>query len=162
TNTLTIPRGNYEKEVYTPTDGHSGTIKVDGNVVIQYSNLSPIYDLMNVTEVTFNATDAADIINVVDGLPVSGTPTTQINSGTGGTFELLDFANKTNVTINGLGGADHITVNNPNPAPGLQHLTVDGGGPSTPPGDTLSYIGPGTVTPDGTGTGGTITAPGSI
>jgi hypothetical protein len=159
TNSLTLPRGNYPKEVYTPTDAHSGTIELGDQVVIQYSNLSPIYDLMNVTDLTFNTTDGADIINVVDGLSVSGTPTTQINSGAGGTFELLDFANKTNVTINALGGADHITVNNPNPAAGLQTLTVDGGGPSPPPGDILSYIGPGTVTPDTSGTGGTINAP---
>src|SRR5262249_21127736 len=76
TNTLTIPRGNYQKEAYTPTDPHSGTIKVDGNVVIQYSHLSPIHDSMTVAELTFNATDAADTINVADAPMLDATGTT--------------------------------------------------------------------------------------
>jgi hypothetical protein len=158
-NDLTLNGGDFMNETYITKGQHDGKIVPDG-VTIEYTNLTPIHDLSHAVNLTFNATDAADTVNVVDGPTVDNTRTTQIDSGTGGTFELLDFANKTNVTINGLGGADHSTVNNPSPAAGLRQLTIDGGGPGTVPGDTLSYIGPGTVTPDGSG--GTITAPGSI
>jgi hypothetical protein len=160
-NELTLNGGGFVNENVTVKDGHSGRIQPDG-VTIDFTNLTPIHDLTHAVNFTLNATDAADTINVVDGPTIENTRTTQINSGTAGTFELLDFANKTNVTVNALGGSDHVTVNNPNPAPGLQRLTIDGGGPGTPPGDTLSYIGPGTVTPDGSGSGGSITAPGYI
>jgi len=42
-------------------------------------------------------------------------------------FTPIRFANKTNVTINSLGGNDVFILNNPHPAAGLAQLTLDGG-----------------------------------
>ncbi|HEV3025829.1 MAG TPA: hypothetical protein VGX76_25320, partial [Pirellulales bacterium] len=60
-------------------------------------------------------------------------------------FTPITFANKTNVTINGLGGADVFVLNNPHPAAGLSQLTLDGGAGqnvlierNVPPGVTLT------------------------
>jgi hypothetical protein len=60
-------------------------------------------------------------------------------------FTPITFANKTNVTINGLGGNDVFILNNPHPAAGLSQLTLDGGSGqnvvierNVPPGVTLT------------------------
>jgi hypothetical protein len=60
-------------------------------------------------------------------------------------FPPITFANKTNVTINGMGGDDVFVLNNSHPAAGLTQLTLDGGtGQNTliernvPPGVTLT------------------------
>src|SRR5262249_15619205 len=82
-------------------------------------------DLLTAAALTFNATAAADVINVVDGPTRDQVRTTQITSA--GTFERLAFANKGQVTVNGLDGPDTFTLHNPNPAAGLHRLTLDGG-----------------------------------
>src|SRR5207253_6475913 len=103
----------------------AGVIDVAG-ITIRYDNLEPLTDTSSAVNFTFTATSGGEEINVVDGPVVGGMQTTEINSGASGTFELLDFANKTNVTINTGGGTDIVTVNNPTPAAGLTTLTVNG------------------------------------
>ena len=76
---------------------------------------------------TDNATAAAESINIVNGPTVSGFQTTQVNSGSSGAFELVNFANKTTVAVNDVSGADAITLDNPTPAAGLTTLNVNGG-----------------------------------
>jgi len=122
-NSLTLQGGPPASEIYAPTSAHDGTI-VLGATAITYQNLTPISDTVPAASYTFNATSAAEQINIVDGPIISGIQTTEINSGTSATFEKVDFANKTSVTVNGNGGADTITVNNPTPAQGLSTLTV--------------------------------------
>ncbi|HWS73191.1 MAG TPA: hypothetical protein VN605_13830, partial [Thermoanaerobaculia bacterium] len=97
-----------------------------GGVTIRYDNLEPLTDIAVATNYLFTATSGGEEINVVDGPVVSGTQTTEINSGASGTFELTDIANKQNVTINTGGGTDIVTVNNPNPGAGMATLTVNG------------------------------------
>ena len=125
TNALVFRNGFVTSETYTATGAHSGTITLNSHT-LTYSNLAPITDTLVATNFTINATAVGETINIVDGPIVGGIQTTEVNSGTN-TFELVDFANKTNVTVNGLGGADTIIVNNPNPGLGLTTLTVDGG-----------------------------------
>lgn len=62
-------------------------------------------------------------------------------------FTPITFANKTNVTINAMGGDDVFVLNNPHPADGLSQLTVDGGDGqdvlierNVPPGVTLTTM----------------------
>src|SRR5205823_71211 len=96
------------------------TLRVSGGnyQIVEKANLAPVNDLVAATNVTYNGTAAAEQINVVDGPVVAGTQTTQVNSGASGTFELVNFANKTNVTVAALAGVDTVTLNNANPAVG--------------------------------------------
>jgi hypothetical protein len=150
TNDLSMSGGTFQKEDYSATDGHSGTISLEDNLVVSYTHLSPIHDQMNVAELTFNATDSADTINVIDG-PLLGTSrSTEISSA--GTFELLAFNRKARVTINGRGQADTVTLNNPHPALGLGHLSIDAGDGS----DTINVVGTSVAT-EIDGSGDTIT-----
>ncbi len=126
--------GDFDSGESTPSgtpdaEGLDGTLTHVGGTtgtvgVITYTGLSPVTDTTTVATFTINATAGADTINIING-PVAGQ--TQVNSGAAPTFELVNFANKTNVTVNALGGVDTITVNNSNPATGLKTLTVDSG-----------------------------------
>ena len=55
--------------------------------------------------------------------------------------ELIEFANKTALTINAGAGQDTISVNNPATPTGLTGITINGGDPSS--GDTLTITGVG-------------------
>jgi hypothetical protein len=122
---LVLRGGSFTNEVYTVSGPASGTITLDGNT-IGFSNLSPIDDTVTVTNFTMNASGGDDIINIVDGPLVEALATTQVNSGNG-TFELINFRNKTNVTVDGGAGADTINVTSAtlNTA-GLSSLSVRG------------------------------------
>lgn len=97
-----------------------------GGLSVRYFNLEPVTDTIGSANYVITATAGGEEINVVDGPIVGTTQTTQVNSGLSGTFESIDFANKTNVTVNSGGGADLFTVNIPNPAAGLATLTLNG------------------------------------
>src|SRR5262249_3951190 len=80
---------------------------------------------------TFNTSATlGDIITVANGVPVNNVPTDQVFSHNA-TFATLNFANKPEVTINTLGGADTVFLGNAlnqfAPAAGLAALTVDTG-----------------------------------
>jgi uncharacterized repeat protein (TIGR01451 family) len=148
TNSLLLEGGSFTNEVITPTGPHAGTISLDGNV-ITFANLTkPITDTSTAANLSFNDPAAGEQINVVDG-PIVTTPdlpsggqTTEVNSGAAGTFEAVDFADKTSVTVNGQGANDTLTLNNPHPAVGLTNLAVDGSGSN----DTLT-VGTATTLP---------------
>ncbi|HYO76123.1 MAG TPA: IPTL-CTERM sorting domain-containing protein [Thermoanaerobaculia bacterium] len=121
-DTLIVSGGDAQQhQVATHLSSSDGILDL-GGITIRYANLEPITDTTASAAYTISATAGGEEINVVDG--AGGT--TQVNSGASGTFESIDFANKTNVTINGVGGADVFTVNNPTPAPGLATLTLNG------------------------------------
>jgi hypothetical protein len=171
TNSATLNANPFVYETYTAAGPASGFIDLnDGDeplsptFAITYSNLDTLNDLSQpssllVNHLTFNATEAADVINVVDGPVVNGLVTTQINSG--GTFATLDFANRNDVTVNTLNGADVVTLNNPHPEVELVDLTVTGGArflvDSTPAGilTTINSTGGGDVI-DVNATGGEL------
>ncbi|MFL6583541.1 MAG: hypothetical protein ACJ8KU_03370, partial [Chthoniobacterales bacterium] len=95
---------------------------------ITFTGLEPVNDTVSAASLTFTAPAGATTVNIVNGPTVSGFTTTQINDGGTGVFELLNFANKTNVTVNAGTGQNIVTIDNPNPATGLTNLTVDTGG----------------------------------
>lgn len=132
TNSLSLTGGTFTSSQYVPIDGNSGTITLnDGSArEILYTELAPITDLTTTTTTTILASPSGETINIIDGGLISGTQTTQVNSGASATFELINFANKTNVTVDGFAGADNITINLPTVAAGLNALTVKGGSSS--------------------------------
>ncbi len=122
-NTLTVQGGPFTTDTYTPSGAQSGTVQLNGVGPVTFASLSAVTDTTSATSFTASGTSASEQINIVNG-PAGET---QINSGTSGTFELVNFANKTNVTVNTLAGPDVVTLNNPSPAVGLSTLTVSGG-----------------------------------
>ena len=138
----------------TQLSPHDGIIDLEA-LQIRYAGLEPFTDTIGSVTLLFTATGGGEEINIIDGPP--GPPvTTQINSGASGTFELLNFANKTNVFIDGNGGADIYTLNNPNPAAGLAALTLQGSASAelfrVTPSTTIPYtVTGGDPVPPGTG-----------
>ena len=122
---LVLRDGTFATETYTATGPSSGTIALSGGTDITYSNLSPIDDSLNVADMTFNARPVADEIAIENGT-ISGFTAGRIRSANG-TFELLDFANKTNVVVNGLGEADTFDLVATSRPTGLASLTLNGG-----------------------------------
>jgi hypothetical protein len=167
-NVLALHGGHFASEHEVAHTAHSGLI-VLGDTVIHYAHIAPINDTSVAVNFTFKATAAAETVNVVNGPVLTGVQTTQINSATT-TFELVNFAHKTNVTIEGNGGSDTFNVNNTTPAVGLATTTIASSGEresstfnviaSTLP---LSLVGGGTDTANlGVGTAQNITASVSI
>lgn len=122
---LVLRDGTFATEVHTATGSSSGTIALAGGTNIAYSNLSPVDDSLTVADMTFNATGSADQIVVENG-SIAGFAAGRIRSANG-TFEQLDFANKTNVTINALGGGDTVDLVGTALPDGLSSLTANGG-----------------------------------
>jgi hypothetical protein len=167
-------------ETYTATGPGAGDITLGG--LIRFSNLTPVNDTVPAINFTFTAPAASTALNVVNGPVVGGLNTTQINDFGTGSFELINFANKANVTVNSGAGSQLINVNNPTAAAGLINLTVNGnagsdtfnvkasttvtyningGAPAVAPGDVLNYDTEGrTVSGDTTPPDGTINSPG--
>ena len=133
-DTLIVQGGSFANAVYTPTGPASGTLTHVGGATgtagtITFAGLEPVTDTTAAATFTINATAAAETINLTDGPVVIGTNTTQVNSGASNTFELVNFANKPTVTLNGAGGADAVTVSytTAGSAAGLLGLTVSTG-----------------------------------
>jgi hypothetical protein len=124
TNRMILQGGKVGTTTYLASGPHSGTVLVDG-LPITYANLAPIDDTTTAGSLNFFATNGNNTIGVTEGPVVNGFQTAQINSGANGTFELVNFANKGHVTINGLGGNNTLTVDfsagDPIPAGGLNY-----------------------------------------
>jgi Ca2+-binding RTX toxin-like protein len=147
TDLLVLQNGSFGTETYTATGPSSGSIALTGVPTISYSNLSPIDDTLAVTNMIFNADlTAGDVVQIEDS-PNLGRG--RISSGNG-TFELVDYANKTNLTVNGRGGADTFNLTSIVAAPGLASLTVNGGG-STDTYNVLTTLAPTTLNGDDAG-----------
>ncbi|MGE3467423.1 MAG: beta strand repeat-containing protein, partial [Pyrinomonadaceae bacterium] len=123
---LTVQGGSFDTGVSTPTSANNGTIEygggISGTATINYTGLEPVTDTTAAVNYTINGTAGVDTINIVNG--PGGT--TQVNSGLTPTFELINFANKTNVTVNGGSGDDLVTVNFTAAAAGLANLALNG------------------------------------
>jgi hypothetical protein len=98
---LILQNGTFNTEVYNATGPGAGNITLDG-ATINFSNLSPIDDTLTVSSFTLNGPATNDVINVSD-TTIGATAATQVASSS---FELINFANKSNVTLAGGGGDD--------------------------------------------------------
>jgi Ca2+-binding RTX toxin-like protein len=114
-DTLEVLGGTAAELVYTagatPDAGTLTHTDTAGTQSIDFAGIAPITDTVAAASLTINATAGTDTIAVTDGGLVGGTHTVQVSSPT---FESIRFANKTTVTINGLGGNDSVSFNNPN------------------------------------------------
>jgi Calx-beta domain-containing protein len=122
-NVLALRGGRFADEREVARTPHAGVI-VLGGTTVHYAQIAPINDTVSAANLTINGTASAEIINVINGPLVGGVQTTQVNSS-GNTFELVNFAHKTNVTINGNGGSDTFNLNITTPAAGLTSLALD-------------------------------------
>jgi hypothetical protein len=136
-HTLIIKAGTFTNEADAPSGINSGTISLDAES-ITYAHLRPIIDTATATNFTINDPLANDTINVIDDptTPHSGFTTTQVN---GGGFELVDFANKTNVTFNDNGGGGTFNIQDPSPEVALATVNLDA---TAGPGDTFIVVTP--------------------
>jgi hypothetical protein len=127
-NILNLQGGSFTDETYTGSGPGAGTIALDGSS-ISFANLRPVNDVTTATNLSFTAPAGTDTLNLVDGPTFGGFQTAQFNGGVPPQFELMNFANKTNVTITGAAASTALTINNPTPAVGLSTLTIntDGG-----------------------------------
>src|SRR5262245_51122699 len=122
---LAILGGSANDLTYTAGATHdAGTLAYTGDTgtqTIAFAGIAPITDTVAAATLTINGTAGGDAIAVTDGGVVNGFQTTQVSAPG---FESIRFANKTTVTIDGNGGADTLTFNNPTPAAGLTTLNV--------------------------------------
>jgi hypothetical protein len=102
----------------------AGSVNVDGRL-ITYTGLEPVDDTVPATTFTFTAPSAATQLQVVNGPSVDGLSTTQINDGGTGAFEQVNFARKTNATINTGTVGQTLVINNSVASPSLSNLTIN-------------------------------------
>jgi uncharacterized repeat protein (TIGR01451 family) len=100
----------------TPSSPHDGVLDYDG-LRIRYSNIEPISDTAAGASLVINGTAGDDTITVT-GSAADWTVASP-------TFESVTFANKTSVTIDGLGGNDTIQFAVSTPPTGLTTLLVN-------------------------------------
>ncbi|WP_406700944.1 hypothetical protein V5E97_19320 [Singulisphaera sp. Ch08] len=135
-NTLVLRGGSFTVETYQPSNSTDGFITLTDSRIetfssIQFLNLSPIIDTVPAIDFNFLAPSSAVVFNLIAGPISQGFQTTEINSGDSPVgFELIDFANKTNVRLDltrdgsPSGPGQVITLNTPNTATGLSSLTI--------------------------------------
>ena len=131
-NTLTLQSGTggttFTSDTYAPSGAGAGRITYsdasNSNVPITFSNLTPVTDTVPSTNLLFTVPTAATQVAFNAGPVVGGTATTAISDNGTGTFETLNFANKTAVTadINNAGATTRVFAN---PAAGLTDLSVN-------------------------------------
>jgi trimeric autotransporter adhesin len=97
---------------------HTGTA---GTQTIDFAGIAPITDTVAAATLVINGTAGNDDIFVTDGGLVNGQQTTQVSAAT---FESIRFANKATVVIDGNGGMDTLSFNNPTVAAGLTEMDV--------------------------------------
>ena len=124
-HTLTLNGGTFSNDTYAPTSATAGTMLL-GSQTITFTDVNSVIDLDSVINYTINDISSADSINVVNGPSINGTTSMVVNSGSD-SFTPVDFANKVNVTVLGLTGADTFTVNVSTPEVALATLNLDGG-----------------------------------
>ncbi len=111
-----VLRGSAQEttETITHTDSGSGSIVFDPSgtpTTITFTGLEPIDDLIIVNGTfTIAAPDTTNEINIIDGPQLFGEKTIQVNSGATPTFELVNFANKKTVVIEGSAEEDVFTL----------------------------------------------------
>jgi Ca2+-binding RTX toxin-like protein len=92
-----------------------------GTSTLTFAGIAPTTDTVAASDFVINGTSGADAFVVSDGGVVNGFQTTQVSAPA---MESIRFANKTNVTINGIAGSDTIIFNNPTVAAGLVTMSV--------------------------------------
>ena len=119
----------FSNETYTASSDGTGAISLGyggQSSTLNFFGLSPINDTAPATSYIFTAPASASVINLSNGPTVGGVVTDTIASGDNpSAFELVNFGNKTNVTIDVTAMTNPIVNNTITvPATGLQSLQV--------------------------------------
>ncbi len=113
-----------------PAVGAGSSAIVIGGVTqkVNFTNVSPVFDFV-AGPLTVNGSSANNVINYQEGDTPALVPSPTWGQVSVDASEAINFINKTGLTINGQGGDDTITVNNPNTPTGLAGgtITVNGG-----------------------------------
>jgi hypothetical protein len=111
-----------------PNVGEGQIILNDGDtpITIGFQGLEPAALLIPTANLIINATNANNAINYSQS-PVNAAWGRLSIDG----FEVADFANAVNLTINGGAGSDEISLNNATTPTGLTSIIVNGGDPTT-------------------------------
>ncbi len=163
-NVLTLQSGSggttFTSEAYTAIRAGTGTIvysdSTHTNVPITFSHLSPVTDTVP-SPAFIIAVPAVAIttVNFNTGPLIGGTQTDQINAGGTGAFELINFANKTAVTLDVNDAGATTTLNYPSAAAGLSALNVVSGAGNETVDVQTSATGVTTTVDTGSGSGST-------
>ncbi len=98
---------------------------------IDFVNLEPVLDWTIADTLTVNGTNADNAITYTEG---QNSDLVSVDA-----YETIEFANKTNLVLNGLAGDDVISLNDLSAATSLTSISVDGGAPTAS--DTLIVTG---------------------
>jgi hypothetical protein len=147
-------------DVYSvgPNAGEGASQISDGvsSQIVYFQSVEPVLDNVSAASFTVNGSAANDTISSIvgsgGGVFTGATAKISVDG-----FGSIEFNNKTSLTINSLEGSDTISLNNPITPVGLTSITIQGGDPTTTPGDTLKYLNAGSINPIAAGSG-TITA----
>ncbi|MGD9646193.1 MAG: DUF4214 domain-containing protein, partial [Pirellulales bacterium] len=121
------PPANNTVNTVTYTPGpvvHQGRLAYDGaltDMTIDFLNLEPVVDLVVAADLIVNGTNSPNTINYEEGSAATR-GIVRVDE-----FETIEFANKTNLFINGLGGEDTFVLDNANVPTGLTRIIADGG-----------------------------------
>jgi hypothetical protein len=142
-------------ETYTPGPvvANGGVISLTNNIqtqTITFTHVAQVTDVFPAGTLNVTLNDNPHYVQIINGTPVLGTPTTRIvgadrfdpndtlddnfsptigfmNDFTSQSFVPIDFQNKSSVFLLTGNGGDFVALNNPNPAVGLGNLTLNGG-----------------------------------
>ena len=123
-------------DVYTPGSqlgSGTNTLMFAGSPeTVHFLNLAPVFDAVPSPVLIVNASAAANSITYSDGFDtlanfLNGTPVPTWGQVAVDNLEPMEFQNKANLIINGLGGNDTINLNNPFNPTGLTAIGVSGG-----------------------------------
>ncbi|MGB7324210.1 MAG: dockerin type I domain-containing protein [Rubripirellula sp.] len=93
-------------------------------MVIDFTNLEPVNDFLVAANLTVNSTGAANSISYTQG-SIAANGLVAVDG-----FETIEFNNKTHLNLNGNGGSDEFSLNNPSTPTALTGITVNGGDPT--------------------------------
>lgn len=109
---------------YQPVTEKDGILRVGGTgthfSLIAFTGLEPVIDTIISSSLNVNGTNGNNAISITDASSTARS-IVAIDS-----FETIEFENKTTLRISASGGADTITLIEPNGATGLTNIEIDG------------------------------------
>lgn len=125
---LIVRGGDFGEVVLTSSGPGAGTLKYDG-VALKFAGIGSILDVSAAGTFTLEGTAAADTLAIADGPRFNLQQTLQL--GAHGGRPSVALANKGQLLVHGLGGADSLTLNLTARPTGIQEITLHGDGRST-------------------------------
>ena len=113
-----------------PKSGLISEISAGGGMSVNFEDVDSVFSDIPSNLLIVNGTSESEAISYGQGTFLGS-----VGSVAVGSFPALEFGRKTTLLINGVGGSDEISLNNPTVLTGLTSITVNGGDPTAS--DTL-------------------------